>query len=139
MRLELTSEQKANMGRPYQSELLSLTTTYKEALGLNLNSLGQRLRTLRSGSLVAVGSGGSQTTAHLVAELHQLRFGQLAKAEMPLVARDYLRASRGDGVVLVSAGGKNRDILGVARAAVEAEPRSLIALCGSRHSPLPAG
>jgi hydroxymethylpyrimidine pyrophosphatase-like HAD family hydrolase/fructoselysine-6-P-deglycase FrlB-like protein len=124
------------MGRPYQSELLSLSTTYKEALELNLSLLTQRLRALGNDPLVAVGSGGSQTTAHLVAELHQLRFGQLAKAETPLVARDYLQASRVGGVVLVSAGGRNPDILGVARAAVEAEPRSLIALCGSRHSPL---
>jgi hydroxymethylpyrimidine pyrophosphatase-like HAD family hydrolase len=40
------------------------------------------------------------------------------------------------GILLVSAGGKNPDILGVARAAVESEPKALIALCASRNSPL---
>jgi hydroxymethylpyrimidine pyrophosphatase-like HAD family hydrolase len=86
--------------------------------------------------LLAVGSGGSQSTAHLIADLHQNRFGQLAKADTPLIARSYLQKFKAAAIVLVSAGGKNPDILGVARAAVESEPESLIALCASRNSPL---
>lgn len=86
--------------------------------------------------MLAVGSGGSQSTAYLIADLHQNYFGQLAKAETPLLARSHLDKSRSSAIVLVSARGKNPDILGVARAAVESEPISLIALCASLHSPL---
>jgi hydroxymethylpyrimidine pyrophosphatase-like HAD family hydrolase len=124
------------MGKPYQSELLRLTRTYREALALDVGPLAGRLRALENSSLLAIGSGGSQTTAHLLAELHQLRFGQLAKAETPLIARKSLETSLPIGVVLVSARGKNPDILGAARTAVEAEPHSLVALCASRNSPL---
>src|SRR5580700_7007903 len=106
------------MGKPYRSELLHLARTYEEALALNVGPLAERLRALQSCPLLTVGSGGAQTTAHLFAELHQLRFGQLAKAETPLIARNYLETSRPIGVVLVSARGKNPDILGIARAAV---------------------
>ncbi len=124
------------MGRPYQSELLRLASTYRQALDLDIAPLAEHFRSLRNCSLLAVGSGGSQTTAHLIAELHQVRFGQLAKAETPLLARSYLQRSQSSAIVLVSAAGRNPDILGVARAAVEAEPQSLIALCASRYSPL---
>ncbi len=124
------------MGRPYQSELLHLASTYRWSLSLDTGSLAERLHTLAKCSLLAVGSGGSQSTAHLIADLHQNRFGQLAKADTPLIARSYLEKSKPASIVLVSAGGKNPDILGVARAAVESEPKSLIALCASRNSPL---
>jgi hypothetical protein len=72
----------------------------------------------------------------LISDLHQQRFGELSKADTPLVASNYLRKLKSCGILLVSAGGKNHDILGVARAAVEAEPKSLIALCASKGSPL---
>jgi fructoselysine-6-P-deglycase FrlB-like protein len=124
------------VGRPYKSELLHLASTYRWSLSLDTGSLAERLHALAKRSLLAVGSGGSQSTAHLIADLHQNRFGQLAKADTPLIARSYLQKSKPASIVLVSAGGKNPDILGVARAAVESEPKSLIALCASRNSPL---
>src|ERR1700735_54232 len=116
--------------------MLYLESTYQRSLSLDTRSLAERLRALRNHSLLAVGSGGSQSTAYLIADLHQNYFGQLAKAETPLLARSHLDKSRSSAIVLVSARGKNPDILGVARAAVESEPISLIALCASLHSPL---
>ncbi len=124
------------MGRPYESELLQLAATYSWALSLDVRPLAGRLKALEQSPLLAVGSGGSQSTAQLISDLHQLRFGQLAKADTPLIARSYLRESKSPAIVLVSAGGKNPDILGVAREAIESEPQSLIALCSSRNSPL---
>lgn len=124
------------MGRAYESELLQLAATYRWASSLDTNSLVERVHALASSPLLVIGSGGSQSTAHLISDLHQRRFGELSKADTPLVASSYLRRLKSGGILLVSAGGKNRDILGVARAAVEAEPRSLIALCASKGSPL---
>lgn len=124
------------MGKPYQSELHHLASTFRWSLSLDTECLAERVRASAKCSLLAIGSGGSQSTAHLLAGLHQNRFGQLAKADTPLIAGTYLRKSQSAAVMLVSAGGKNPDILGVARAAVESEPSSLIALCASRNSPL---
>src|SRR5260370_34552440 len=58
------------------------------------------------------------------------------KADPALTERSYLLTTKPAAIVLVSAGGKNPDILGVAHAAVESEAKSLIALCASRNSPL---
>jgi len=113
-----------------------LASTYRSSLSLDTVSLAERINALAKCSLLAVGSGGSQSTAHLIANLHENRFGQLAKAETPLIAHSYLQKSKPTAIVLVSAGGKNPDILGVARAAVESEAKSLIAFCASRNSPL---
>lgn len=124
------------MGRPYKSELAQLPTTYEWALSLNTDVLQERIRSCAESSLIAIGSGGSQTTAVLVADLHQSKFGQVSKADTPLIARNYMRTLKSSVIVLVSGGGRNSDILGVARAAVESEPRSLILLCGVKNSPL---
>jgi fructoselysine-6-P-deglycase FrlB-like protein len=124
------------MGKPFESELLQLAATYRWSLSLDTTPLVERVHALASSPLLVIGSGGSQSTAHLIADLHQRRFGELSKADTPLVASSSLRGLKSCGILLVSAGGKNRDILGVARAAVEAEPKSLIALCASKGSPL---
>jgi len=124
------------MGRPYKSELVQLPTTYAWALSLNTDALEERIRSFASCPLIAIGSGGSQTTAVLVADLHQSKFGQVSKADTPLVARHYLKKLKSSVIVLVSGGGRNADILGVARAAVESEPKSLILLCAVKNSPL---
>src|SRR5579872_3355335 len=123
------------MGKPYQSELLQLAATYRWSLSRDTTPLADRLNALEHSSLLAVGSGGSQSTAHLISDLHQRRFGQLSKADTPLIARSYLHKLKSSVIALVSAGGNNPDILGVAHEAVESEPKSLIALCASRDSP----
>ena len=124
------------MGKPYQSELHQLAATYRWALSLDTRPLEDRLNALGQSSLLVVGSGGSQSTAQLISDLHQRRFGQLSKADTPLIARSYLPRFSSSAIALVSAGGRNPDILGIAREAVESEPKSLIALCSSRNSPL---
>jgi hydroxymethylpyrimidine pyrophosphatase-like HAD family hydrolase len=124
------------MGKPYKSELAELPHTYRWALSLEYAPLKDRIDGLATYPLVAIGSGGSQSTATLVADLHQTKFGQVAKADTPLSAGSYLKLLRRPAVFIVSAGGMNPDILGIARAVVESEPASLIAVCATRNSPL---
>src|SRR5690348_16962472 len=124
------------MGRPYQSELLRLQRTYRWTRSLDVRQLSDRLAALGGSSLLSIGSGGSQSTAQLIADLHQRRFGQLAKADTPLISLSYLHRSTASSIVLVSAAGKNPDILGIAREAIESEHQSVTALCASRNSPL---
>jgi fructoselysine-6-P-deglycase FrlB-like protein len=131
------SEQKANiMGKPYKSELQQLPHTYRWALSLEYASLKERIERLASYPLIAIGSGGSQSTATLVADLHQTKFGQVAKADTPLSARSYIKLLKHSAIFIVSAGGRNPDILGIAKAVVESEPASLIAVCATKGSPL---
>jgi DNA-binding MurR/RpiR family transcriptional regulator len=126
----------AQIGRPFKTELLSLGSTYRWSLALDISRLAEQLESTRSRPLLVVGSGGSQSTAHLIANLHMNRFGQLSKAETPLLATSDLNRLKSCGVLLVSASGRNPDILGVARAAVRAEPPVLLALCAAQGSPL---
>ena len=124
------------MGKPYKSEIQQLPHTYRWVLSLEYAALKNRIDALASYPLIAIGSGGSQSTATLVADLHQTKFGQVAKADTPLSAWSYLKILKRSAIFLVSAGGKNPDILGIAKAVVESEPASLIALCATRNSPL---
>jgi hypothetical protein len=124
------------MGRPYKSELLRLAKTFSWSSSLDTKPLADRLSAAKQYPLLAIGSGGSQSTAHLISDRHQRRFGQLSKADTPLIARSYLHDYKSFAIVLVSAGGRNPDILGIAREAIESEPKSLIAICSSLNSPL---
>src|ERR1043166_2389938 len=124
------------MGRPYKSELQQLPYTYHWALSLEYAPLKDRLDGLASYPLIAIGSGGSQSTATLVADVHQTKFEQVAKADTPLSAWSYLKFLRRTAIFIVSAGGKNPDILGIAKAVVESEPAAVIAVCATRDSPL---
>jgi hypothetical protein len=124
------------VGKPYKSELLQLPHTYRWILSLDCAALTDRISGFAPYPLIAIGSGGSQSTANLVADLHQTRFGQVARADTPLNAWSYLKVLKHRAILIVSAGGKNPDILGIAKAVVESEPASLIALCATKNSPL---
>ena len=113
-----------------------LPRIYRWALSQDYGALKNRIDALASYPLIAIGSGGSQSTATLVADLHQSKFGQVAKADTPLSAWSYLRILKRSAVFMVSAGGKNPDILGIAKAVVESEPATLIAMCATKNSPL---
>jgi hypothetical protein len=133
----ILGEQTTNkMGKPYKSELRELPHTYRWALSLEYAALRDRVDELAAYPLIAIGSGGSQSTATLVADLHQTKFGQVAKADTPLSAWSYLKRLKRSAIFMVSAGGKNPDILGIAKTVVESEPASLIAVCATKNSPL---
>lgn len=124
------------MGKPYQSELAKLSETYRWALSLDAKPLQEHLISVANCPLVAIGSGGSYSTAILMADLHRRQTGEVGMSDTPLMAASYLKQLKGSAVVLVSGAGRNPDILGVARRAVQSEPESLIALCASKASPL---
>ncbi len=124
------------MGKPYQSELKHLPHTYHWVVSLEYAALQERINGLASFPLVSIGSGGSQSSATLVADLHQSTFGQVARADTPLGALSYLKSLKRHAIFIVSAGGKNSDILGIGKAVVESEPASLVAMCATRNSPL---
>jgi HAD superfamily hydrolase (TIGR01484 family) len=91
---------------------------------------------MASHTLVAIGSGGSLSAAHLAATLHSKRTGQLATFTTPLEFSRGVDTSVSSSVLLLSAGGRNPDILSAFRQAAEAEVAWIGAICGVIGSPL---
>ena len=53
------------MGKPFATELARLSETYDWARGVSVDSLSDAIQSIQSMPLMAVGSGGSFTTAPL--------------------------------------------------------------------------
>jgi hydroxymethylpyrimidine pyrophosphatase-like HAD family hydrolase/fructoselysine-6-P-deglycase FrlB-like protein len=126
------------MGKPYAAELEKLDETYAWCLTGPEGGLGACIRSFARLPLIAVGSGGSLTAAHLAAFLHTSYTGRLARATTPY---DLLGspAFLGDvGVLILSAGGSNPDILRAFTGATEREPGYLGFLTTRVGSPLAA-
>ena len=124
------------MGKPYAGELERLAETYEWCLAAPAGELPASVGAFARAPLVAVGSGGSLTSAHLAAFLHTHFTGKLAKATTPydlLCSPVFLG---GVGVFILSAGGGNPDVLAAFGGAVRREPGFLGFLCTRVGSPL---
>lgn len=126
------------MGRAYESELAALGQTYQEVLQREGGDCVHLVRSLAGSSLLIVASGGSTTAAEALATFHQVCTGQLARVVTPLELAAYSLDLRSMSAVLLSAGGRNPDILGAFEHLVSKEPRHLFVLCGNDKSPLAA-
>src|SRR5579884_1060703 len=124
------------MGRPYATELASLPATYAEALDHDICHLASAVASTTSFPLLAAGSGGSLTGAHLAALLHQTYTGRVAKAVTPLEIVSSPMISNDLAILIMSAEGTNHDIVGAFAHIVAREPRSLVVLCRDPRSPL---
>lgn len=123
------------MGKPYQSELRQLPATLKWASAVDLAGLRRAVSAAQALPLLAVGSGGSLTAAHLLAAIHRRYSGRPASVLTPLDATTQ-RVDPDVSTWLLSAGGANVDILAAFAALVRAEPAQMTVLCGRRDSPL---
>jgi hypothetical protein len=124
------------VGKPYATELASLAGTYSWSLSFPVTPLVDWVKVSAALPLVAVGSGGSLITAHLGCFLHETYTGRLTRAVTPLeLSASPLCFSR-LGLLLVTAGGSNPDILSSYLHAREHEPGSLAIACARTGSPL---
>ena len=124
------------MGKPYVEELSRLAETYNWALSAPVEALSNAVRSASSHPLVAVGSGGSYTTAQFTAAVHRQYTSGFASAMTPLEAVLTPQTLRQSSVLLLTAGGKNPDVLGAFRKLLAREPRRLLVLCARSGSPL---
>ncbi len=127
-----------SVGKPFAAELDSLSGTFEWALQQPLDGIVRQIRALSDLPLIAVGSGGSFTVAHLACALHAEHTNKLAQAMTPLQVIASPVNLRDLAVFLPTAGGKNPDVLGAFRHLVSEEPRSLMAWCATPDSPLSA-
>lgn len=114
-----------------------LTQTLAWAGSVPVDDLMRAVGAAALGPLVAVGSGGSLSAAHFLAQTHQKLAGQLARTATPaeLINEPAPRAAT---IWLLSAGGGNVDINTAFEDAVAREPRQVAVLCGRAKSRLSA-
>lgn len=116
------------MGRPYAKELSLLPATYTWALNADLTMLESAIDTIRRRPLILVGSGGSLGACAFAAQLQEQNARLPARAMTPL---EFVRhpVPQDAGVLLLSAGGRNPDILAAAKHAVSSEYAFVSGLC----------
>ncbi len=127
---------KLNLGKLYAKEMDNLAATYEWAVKANIDELLEAVSGLADSPLVATGSGGSLSAAHIAASLHEAYAGAVAKAVTPLeLTTSNLRQKRAT-ILFVSAGGRNVDVLKAFRAMAAREPQRILVLCSDKTSPL---
>ncbi len=123
------------MGRPFFEEIVDLEETYRWACGAAIEPLAQGITRLLGRPLLAVGSGGSLTTAVIAARLFRDLGRGFASAITPLELAAQSTTLRGASVFVATAGGSNSDVIGALRVAATSEATHVLALCakvGSR-------
>jgi hypothetical protein len=123
------------MAKPYANEIAKLSETLAWVSQVDISALQQAVATAGIGPLLTVGSGGSLSAAHALAFVHQRATGQLAAVMTPLEAASE-PFDQNIAAWLVSAGGRNVDILAAFRALAVRECRQLAILSGRTTSPL---
>jgi len=95
----------------YDSELQHLAQTYSAAMGADVSRLKTAIAGASESSVIGVGSGGSFTVASLLCNLHEAYTGRVSRPSTPLeiICNPTLAAS--SPVFLISAEGKNPDII----------------------------
>lgn len=124
------------MGRPFESELARLDDTYQYALDFPIREISSFVLETLDQPVVAIGSGGSFTAASFLRLLHQNGSGIPSVSATPLQAQNFLPFIKTATFWLLSARGKNRDIIKAAETAEMLEPAAIAALCATRSSPL---
>lgn len=124
------------LGKAYAKELAVLGETYAWAREAPVEPLEEFVTESHARPLLAIGSGGSATAAHLAALLHGFHGGAFARHATPL---DVLLRDQNlwDAAILIlSASGRNRDVLAVLNRCMQCDARAVATLCTQRGSPL---
>ena len=122
------------MGRPYAREVNELKMTYSHALETPIDKLVDFVGMATRTPLYAVGSGGSLTASVLASVIHQ-EAGFMARYITPMELLNS-QISHDASVLVISAGGNNKDILSAFEMSVTAEPANLGVLCASANNRL---
>ena len=123
------------MGRPYAEEMDRLPEAYRRARRAPIETLSGFVRGAAGRPLYAVGSGGSFSAATLASALHQ-RAGAMSRCLTPLEFEGLGGIGGDSHVMIITAGGNNRDVLAAFEAAVRYEPAGICIVCSRTGSRL---
>lgn len=120
----------------YDSELQQLSETYVLAMETDVSRLKAVIAGASESSIIGVGSGGSYTVASLLCNLHETYTGRVSRPSTPLeiICNPTLAAS--SPVFLISAEGKNPDIVLALQRARRHSARTVHVLTNRANSPL---
>lgn len=104
------------MGRPFQEEIDFLPQAFSWACAQDIELLQRAAFQFSDRALLPIGSGGSFTAAAFAARLHTARFSRVAAPITPLDSFAWpATMGAASAALLISAEGKNKDILAAAR------------------------
>ncbi|MDR3488419.1 MAG: HAD family hydrolase [Bradyrhizobium sp.] len=95
----------------YENELDRLATTYSAAFEADVTGVKSAIAGASQSSLIAIGSGGSFTVATVLCNLHETYTGQVSRPSTPLEIICNPTLAAASPVFLISAEGKNPDII----------------------------
>jgi HAD superfamily hydrolase (TIGR01484 family) len=120
----------------YDAELASLGLSYADAASRNIDRLKSAIAAAGMSSIVGVGSGGSFTVASLLCGLHEAYAGRVSRASTPLELICNPNLASASPVFLLSAEGKNPDIIESLRRARNHSSRPIHVITNRTNSPL---
>lgn len=120
----------------YQQELAKLHETYQKAVATNIQGLKVAITGASESSIIGVGSGGSYTAASLLCSLHEAYTGRVSRPSTPLELICNPTLSAVSPVFLISAEGKNPDIVEALQRARMHSARPLHIITNRQDSPL---
>ena len=123
-------------GTFYDGELAALGNTFSAAMSAKIDLLKLAIASTAEASIIGVGSGGSFTVASLLCNLHESYTGRVSRPSTPLeiICNPTLAAS--SPVFMISAEGKNPDIIEALERARRHSSRTVHVLTNRAASPL---
>ena len=120
----------------FEVELGKLSATYNSALKADVSRIKAFIAGASESSVIGVGSGGSYTVATFLCNLHEAYTGRVSRPSTPLelICNPTLAAS--SPVFLISAEGKNPDIIEALKRAREHSSRNVHVLTNRENCPL---
>lgn len=120
----------------YEEELAQLGMSYLVACVADIEALKLAIASAAEGSMIGVGSGGSFTVASLLCSLHEAYTGRVSRPSTPLEIICTPALASSSPVFLISAEGKNPDIVEALERARRFSSRTVHVLTNRQDSPL---
>ena len=121
------------MGRPYKNELNEIENTFKRYMDCDDKLLCEYMLKNMEIPLIVVGSGGSHSVA-IAYTLYYESKGGIAKAITPYELPENHKIIPNAKVLILTAGGRNKDTVGAYEYARLYEPKMLMVFCIRKNS-----
>lgn len=132
----MTTTSTPSAANHYEIELAELGNSYSAACTADIEALKLAIASTAEASMIGVGSGGSFTVASLLCSLHEAYTGRVSRPSTPLEIICTPALASSSPVFLVSAEGKNPDIVEALERARRFSSRTVHVLTNRQNSPL---